>query len=63
MKMANTKINHRQTEDVAPDVSAVLKTEQKKRLKIKLNPPSPVSSNLKHKMIRFRLFPVTLLSF
>lgn len=61
MKMANTKINQSQTEDV--EISAVLKTEQKIRLKIKLNPPSPVSSNLKHKMIRFRLFPVTLLSF
>lgn len=44
MKMAS-KINRSQNEDVASDISAVRKTKRNKRLMIKLNLPSQISSN------------------
>lgn len=51
MKMAS-KINRSQNEDVASDISAVRKTKRNKRLMIKLNLPSPISSNLNVKMLK-----------
>lgn len=51
MKMAS-KINRSQNEDVASDISAVRKTKRNKRLMIKLNLPSQISSNLNVKMLK-----------
>lgn len=51
MKMAS-KINRSQNEEVASDISAVRKTKRNKRLMMKLNLSSQISSNLNVKMLK-----------